>query len=110
MQIENVSAQGGLGAGTYSVEFTTDTNLGLNCGIILCRDLILLRHGLLFRSNFGPTGVNNTTIHRIHSEGQFSNEALITFDPLTVKSDKLTFTGRKCRTEWAVVPGIPSKT
>ncbi len=77
-QLENVSAQPGL-TGGYSIEFTTDTN-GTNNGIFICRDLIVHRNGILFRSVYGPTGVDNIVIDRIHSENQVAGTSLLNFD------------------------------
>jgi hypothetical protein len=79
VQIENVSAQPGL-TGGYSIEFTTDVNHNVNCGILLCKDLIVHRNGILFRSNFGPGGVNNTIIDTCHMENGVDGNSIFTFD------------------------------
>jgi hypothetical protein len=83
-QLQNIFLEPGIhsdgSAAGYSCEFTTDTNYGPNNGIMLCRDWIVHRNGILFRAHYGPVGVDHTEMIDIHSENQCDGTSLITFD------------------------------
>jgi hypothetical protein len=82
-QLENLYLEPGINAGPtpagYSCEFVTDTP-GTNNGIMICMNWIVTRQGVLFRANFGPVGVDNTELYRLHSENFADGAALCTFD------------------------------
>jgi hypothetical protein len=77
-QLDNISAQPGL-TGGYAIEFTTDSN-GTNNGIFICKNIIVHRNGILFRSVNGPVGCDHTEICDLHSENQVAGTSLLNFD------------------------------
>jgi hypothetical protein len=77
-QLDNISAEPGL-TGGYAIEFTTDSN-GTNLGIFICKNIIVHRNGILFRSVFGPVGVDHVEITDLHSENQVPGTSLLNFD------------------------------
>jgi hypothetical protein len=79
-QLENIFAQPKADGSQYAIEFTSDIEEDKNNGIMLCRHFIVTRNGIMFRGVFGPTGVDNTIIDRIHSESQLAGTSLLNFD------------------------------
>jgi hypothetical protein len=68
-------------SGLYpAMEFTTDTNAAGDCGLARCKDIRVLRNGILFKSTYGPSGVNNIIIEDLISEGQLDGTSLVEFD------------------------------
>jgi hypothetical protein len=78
-QFDNIFCQPSL-TGQYAITFNTDLNIDKNNGIMIMKNVIITRNGILFRSVFGPSGVDNTTIDRIHSESLLDGNCLINFD------------------------------